>query len=138
MNWYVLHPLIVPCRSWFPGSLVKLYSHGRFLCASAYRQYQSSVCRFLQDLAESPNIRGGLITPNTKWALDRIPMMSGTKHVDIRTKFVVEYRQEGITKIIFLHSEEHDSDIITKNLGSLLYSKHFKNLISRDYASGEF
>ena len=53
-----------------------------------------------------------------------------TKHVDIRSKFVREYVQDGTIKIIFVRSEENDSDIMTKNLGSLLHSKHAMKLVS--------
>ena len=53
-----------------------------------------------------------------------------TKHIDIRSKFVREYVQDGTIKIIFVRSEENDSDIMTKNLGSLLHSKHAKKLVS--------
>ena len=53
-----------------------------------------------------------------------------TKHIDIRSKFVREYVQDGMIKIIFVRSEENDSDIMTKDLGSLLHSKHAKKLVS--------
>ncbi len=52
-----------------------------------------------------------------------------TKHVDIRTKYVNEYCENGILKIIFVKSEDNDSDTMTKNLGGDLYSKHSKKLI---------
>ena len=52
-----------------------------------------------------------------------------TKHVDIRTKYVNEYCEDGILKIIFIKSEDNDSDITTKKLGGDLYSKHSKKLI---------
>ena len=42
---------------------------------------------------------------------------SGTRHVDTRTKFVKEYQEDGKIKIIFVRSEEDDSDIMTKTLG---------------------
>ena len=53
-----------------------------------------------------------------------------TKHIDIRSKFVREYVQDGTIKIIFVRSEENDSDIMTKNLGSVLHSKHADKLVS--------
>ena len=56
---------------------------------------------------------------------------SRTKHVDIRYKFVNEYAEDGIIKIIFVRSEDNYSDILTKNLGSELLSKHADTLISR-------
>jgi hypothetical protein len=60
---------------------------------------------------------------------NNVTTTSGTRHVDIRTKFVKEYQVDGKIKIIFVRSEENDSDIMTKNLGSLLYSKHANKLI---------
>ena len=54
-----------------------------------------------------------------------------TKHIDIRSKFVREYVQDGIIIIKFVRSEDNDSDILTKNLGPELHSKHSKKLIGR-------
>ena len=56
---------------------------------------------------------------------------SNTKHVDIRTKFVFEYQEDGVIKIVFVRSEDNDSDIMTKNLGSLLHSKHSAKMITK-------
>ena len=38
-----------------------------------------------------------------------------TKHIDVRTKFVKEFCEDVIIKIIFVRSEDNDSDILTKN-----------------------
>ena len=46
------------------------------------------------------------------------------KHVDIRYHFVQDYIEDGIVKIVFVKSEENDSDIYTKNLGEELFHKH--------------
>ena len=54
-----------------------------------------------------------------------------TKHVDIRTKYVNEYCEDGKLKIIFVKSADNDSDIMTKNLGGDLHSKHSNKLIKR-------
>ena len=54
---------------------------------------------------------------------------SRSKHIDIRTKYVNEYCEDGIIKIIFVKSAENDSDIMTKNLGGDLYTTHSKKLI---------
>ena len=53
-----------------------------------------------------------------------------SKHVDIRYKFVTEYIEDGIIKVIFVKSADNDSDIMTKNLGSELHSKHAGKMIS--------
>ena len=56
---------------------------------------------------------------------------SNTKHVDIRTKFVIKYQEDKVIKIVFVKSEDNDSDIMTKNLGSLLPSKHSAKMITK-------
>ncbi len=53
-----------------------------------------------------------------------------SKHVDIHYKFVTEYIEDGITEVIFVKSADNDSDIMTKNLGSDLHSKHECKMIS--------
>ena len=60
---------------------------------------------------------------------NNVTTTSGTRHVDIRTKFVKEYQVDGKIKIIFVRSEENDSDKMIKTLESLLYSKHANKLI---------
>ena len=55
---------------------------------------------------------------------------SGTKHVDVRTKYVNQYCEDGIVKIIFVESANNDADIFTKNLGQELHNKHSSKLIS--------
>ena len=42
---------------------------------------------------------------------------SHTKHMDIRYKYVNEYRKDSIVKIVFLQSAENDSNVLTKNAG---------------------
>ena len=49
-----------------------------------------------------------------------------TKHIDVRTKSVKEFCEDGIIKIIFVRSEDNDSDILTKTLQSELFGKHSK------------
>jgi hypothetical protein len=52
-----------------------------------------------------------------------------TKHVDIRYHFVRDYIEEGTVKIVFVRSEENDSDLYTKNLGEELFKKHSEKYI---------
>lgn len=54
---------------------------------------------------------------------------SRTKHVDVRTKFVRELQQSGVISIKFVRSEDNISDILTKNLGSVLHGKHSDKLV---------
>ena len=46
-----------------------------------------------------------------------------TKHVDIWYKYVNEYVEDEIVKIIFVKSAENDSYILTKNLSAELPEK---------------
>ena len=43
-----------------------------------------------------------------------ITTMSCTKHVDIRYKYINEYAENGVVKIIFAKSDENDSNILTR------------------------
>ena len=52
-----------------------------------------------------------------------------TEYADIRYKYVNEYVEDGVIKIIFVKSGDNDSDIMTKNLGGDLYSKHSNKLV---------
>ena len=49
-----------------------------------------------------------------------------TKHVDIRYKYVNEYVEDRVVKIVFVMSAENDSNILTKNLSAELHEKHSK------------
>ena len=54
---------------------------------------------------------------------------SRTKHVDVRTKYVNEYVENGTVKIKFVTNNENIADIMTKNLSGILNSKHSEKLI---------
>ena len=54
---------------------------------------------------------------------------SHTKHVDIWYKYVNEYVEDGIVKIIFVKSADNDSNILTKNLSAELYKKHARKMV---------
>ena len=58
-----------------------------------------------------------------------LPCLQSTKHVDIRMKYVNEYVEDGIIKIIFVQSGDNDSDIMTKNVNGDLLDKHAGKLI---------
>ena len=44
-------------------------------------------------------------------------------------KYVNEYAEDGILKIIFVKSADNDSDILTKNLSADLHEKHAKMIM---------
>jgi hypothetical protein len=52
-----------------------------------------------------------------------------TKHIDIRAHFIWEYIEDGILKLVFIRSEDNDSDIFTKNLSEDLFNKHADKMI---------
>ena len=91
--------------------------------------------RFLQQLCESMQIQTQLPVivrvDNTAaiYMSQNITTTTRTKHIDVRTKFVKEFCEDGIIKIIFVRSEDNDSDILTKNLQSELFGKHSRKLI---------
>ena len=45
-----------------------------------------------------------------------ITTTSRSKHVDVRTKYINKDVEDGVLKIIFVRSEDNNSDIMTKNL----------------------
>ena len=47
-----------------------------------------------------------------------------TKHMDCRMHYVREFCEEGFLKVIFVSSENNDSDICTKNTVQKTFEKH--------------
>ena len=62
-----------------------------------------------------------------------ITTSSRTKHVDILYKYVNEFIEDGVVKIIFVKSKENDADLFTKNLSGELHSMHSSKLVSAEY-----
>ena len=60
---------------------------------------------------------------------NNIMTTSHTKHVDIQYKYVNEFVEDGIIKIIFVKSAENDSNILTKNLSTELHEKHARKMV---------
>ena len=52
-----------------------------------------------------------------------------TKHVDIRYKYVNEYVEDGVVKIVFVKSGDDDSNILTKNFSAEVHEKIFKKMV---------
>ena len=59
---------------------------------------------------------GAIWLSNNRTTSDR------TKHIDIRTSFVIEYQEDGKIIIKFVKSEENEADIITKNTTNMIFS----------------
>ena len=60
---------------------------------------------------------------------ENVSVSQRTKHVDIRYRFVQEFVLDRFIKVIFVKTENNDSDIFTKNLGGDLYERHSKKMI---------
>ena len=58
-----------------------------------------------------------------------ITTTSQTEHVDIRYKYVHQYVEDRIIKIVFVKSACNDSDILTKNLSTEMHEKHSKKMV---------
>ena len=52
-----------------------------------------------------------------------------TKYVDIRYKYVNEYVEDGVVKIVFVKSADNDSSILTKTLSAELCEKHPRKVV---------
>ena len=52
-----------------------------------------------------------------------------TKHVDSCTKYVCEYVEDEIMKIVFIWSEDNTSDIMMKNIQGNLCNEHSSQLV---------
>ena len=52
-----------------------------------------------------------------------------TKHIDMRTKFLSQYVEDGRIKVQFVRSENNLSDMFTKNVTSEVYDKHVEEYI---------
>ena len=65
------------------------------------------------------NIDAILMTSN-------ITTTSCTKHVVIMYKYVNEYVEDGVVKIVFLKSADNDSNILIKNLSTDVHEKYSK------------
>ena len=50
------------------------------------------------------------------WLSNKKTTSDRTKHIDIRTSFVKEYREDGKITIKFVKSEDNEDDIFTKIL----------------------
>ena len=60
---------------------------------------------------------------------DNISVSKRTKHVDVRYRFVQQIVMEGFIKVIFVRTDENDTDLFTKNLSEDKYKKHADKLI---------
>jgi len=90
---------------------------------------------FLISLCESMNIRVQLPVTvrvdnvGTIFMSNNVTTAGPTRH--IRTMFVRKHVEDGTVKIVFVRSEDNDSDMMTKNVSSNLHSRHSSKVIWR-------
>jgi hypothetical protein len=60
----------------------------------------------------------------------------GTRHVNMRFHFVRELQENETIELIFVKSENNDSDILTKNATKAEFDRHAPKLVEKvpDYA----
>lgn len=63
------------------------------------------------------------------WLANNKTTSERTKHVDIRAHYVREFIVDETIGIVFVHSDDNDSDIFTKNLKCELYDKHSGKMV---------
>ena len=52
-----------------------------------------------------------------------------TKHIDLKTKFVTQYVEDGFIKVVFVRSEDNKSDFFTKNVSGEIFDQHKGNFV---------
>ena len=56
----------------------------------------------------------------------------GTKHIDVRTFFIRELKEQGILTIKWIPSQENEADIHTKNTGEMVFMEHLPKYVGFD------
>ena len=112
------------CTVWYRSQVSFLIQgvQGNYICTATVGNFGNQY-KFPID-----NIGAMVVSKN-------INTTSGTKQVNVRTKYVNEYCEDGVIKIIFVESAENDADIFTKNLNQKLHSKYSSKLISAKKSS---
>ena len=52
-----------------------------------------------------------------------------TKHIDVRTSFVKEYKEDGKLIIKFVKSEDNEADMYRKNTTNIIFQRHQKKFV---------
>ena len=60
------------------------------------------------------------------WLSNNRTISDRTKHIDIRSSFVKEYREDGKIIIKLVKSEDNEEDIFTKNTTNVIFQNHQK------------
>ena len=90
--------------------------------------------RLLESMALSVQLPM-IIECDNKGAVDLVngyQVGAGTKHIDIRTFFVRDLKDEGIIEVKWIPTSENESDICTKNARESTYLEHIKRFVGDD------
>ena len=76
-----------------------------------------------------------IISSDNKGAVDLAnghQVGGGTKHIDVRTFFIRELKEQGILAIKWIPSTENEADIHTKNTGESVFREHLPKFVGLD------
>ena len=76
-----------------------------------------------------------LIECDNKRAVDLVnwyQVGAGTKHIDIRTFFVRDLKDEGVIEVKWIPTDSNESDVCTKNTKETVYLEHIKHFVGND------
>ena len=59
--------------------------------------------------------------------------MQRSKHIDVKTKCINEYVEDGVLKIFYVKSEGNDAETFTRNLGSELHGMHTGKIVGERF-----
>ena len=57
---------------------------------------------------------------------------AGTKHIDIRTFFVRDLKDDGVIEVQWIPTTANESDVCTKNTKEAVYLEHIKHFVGHD------
>jgi hypothetical protein len=56
----------------------------------------------------------------------------GTKHIDIRTYFVRDLKDDGVIVVRWIPTESNETDTLTKNTKEKIFIQHIPNFVGYD------
>ena len=121
----------VSWRSKSAKSVTMSSSESEFVALSEAAKEIKFVCQVLESVGIKVKLPIVVRVDNlgTIFMCDNVSVSQRTKHLDICLRFVNQFVFEGFIKIIFVKSEDNDSDIFTKNLSGDAFDRHSKKLV---------
>ena len=130
---FILYFMGVPVswRSKSAKSVTLSSSEAEFVALSEAAKEIKFVCQVLESMGIKVKLPIVVRVDDvgTVFVCNNVSVSQRTKHVDIRLRFVNQFVFEGFIKIIFVKSEDNDSDIFTKNLSGDAFDRHSKKLV---------